>query len=92
MLLDLRRDLAAGGHTDTVWNWGMKAWALGVSRPTRFNLDGRMMAAISNRFMPQRLPGPLAGWTDYRAAPSFARQSFRQLWQEREAQKGERDE
>lgn len=92
MLLDLRRDLVAEGHTETVWNLGMKAWALGVNSPTRFNLGGRMMAAMSNRFMPQRLPGPLAGWTDYRAAPSFARKSFRQLWREREAQKGERDE
>lgn len=92
MLLDLRHDLVEAGLTETGWNWGMKAWAMGAQSPTRFGLGGKMIAAVSNQFTPKNLPGALSGWTDYRAVPSFARKSFRQLWQEREAQKRGQDE
>ncbi|MEZ4642644.1 MAG: LutB/LldF family L-lactate oxidation iron-sulfur protein [Chloroflexota bacterium] len=88
MLLDLRHDLVEMGKGGTVWNAGMKAWALGTKSPTIFNLGGHA-AALARHIMPKSLPGPLKGWTDYRTSPKFAPKSFRQLWQERT---GEADE
>lgn len=84
MLLDLRHELVEQGHKDMVWRVGMKAWAFGNQSPSRFAVGGKMTAAIANRLKPQKLPGPLAGWTKYRTAPTFAPKSFRQLWRERQ--------
>lgn len=84
MLLDLRRDLVEQGYSDAVWRVGMKAWAWGSASPERFVLGGKMAAKASNWLKPKRLPGPLAGWTNYRSAPQFAPKSFHQLWRERQ--------
>jgi L-lactate dehydrogenase complex protein LldF len=81
MLLDLRRDLVARGLGGTVWNLGMKAWALGTKSPAIFDLGGKI-AALARNIMPQSLPGPLKGWTDYRTPPKFAPKPFRQVWRE----------
>lgn len=83
MLLDLRHELVEQGYTDIVWDVGMKAWAFVNQSPRRFAYGGKMTAAIANRLKPQKLPGPLAGWTKFRTAPAFAPKSFRQLWLER---------
>ncbi len=83
MLLDLRRDLVEMGEGGALWDWGMKAWAWGNQSPRLFNLGGKA-AAIGQKLLPKNLPGPLGGWTDYRTAPSFAKKSFHQLWQERQ--------
>jgi L-lactate dehydrogenase complex protein LldF len=83
MLLDLRHDLVEMGEGGTIWNVGMKAWAWGTKSPTIFGLGGKA-AALARNVMPQSLPGPLKGWTDYRRTPQFAPKSFRQLWQERQ--------
>jgi L-lactate dehydrogenase complex protein LldF len=88
MLLDLRHDLVAMGEGDALWNLGMKAWAWGTKSPAIFSLGGRA-AALGRGVMPQKLLGPLGGWTDYRTPPQFAPKSFRQLWQERQ---GDADE
>ncbi|MEZ4518782.1 MAG: LutB/LldF family L-lactate oxidation iron-sulfur protein [Chloroflexota bacterium] len=84
MLLDLRHDLIAQGHTDTVWDLGMKAWAFGNSAPGRFVFGGQAAAGVTRRLHIDALPGPLSGWTEYRAMPEFAPKSFHQLWQERQ--------
>ncbi|MFZ1398103.1 MAG: LutB/LldF family L-lactate oxidation iron-sulfur protein [Candidatus Promineifilaceae bacterium] len=84
MLLDLRHDLVQRGLGDTVWNVGMKAWAYGNRSPSRFVFGGKVAARAANLLKPKSLPGPLGGWTKYRATPKFAPQSFHQLWQERE--------
>ena len=89
MLLDLRHDLVEMGKGSTVWDLGMKAWAIGNQSPTLFNLGGKA-AAISRSLMPKTLPGPLKGWTDYRTPPNFAPKSFRQLWREREEGRDEK--
>jgi L-lactate dehydrogenase complex protein LldF len=82
MLLDLRRDLVAAGHGETLWKWGMKAWAAGNSQPQRFAWGGKIASKLSNHIPLDKLPGPLKGWTDYREPPQFAAQSFRQWWRE----------
>lgn len=84
MLLDLRHDLISQGHGDPVWDVGMKAWALGATSPGRFTAAGAVAARAGRFLKPKQLPGPLAGWTRYRAMPSFAEKSFHQLWRERE--------
>ncbi len=89
MLLDLRHDLVELGHGDSLWNWGMKAWAFGNRSAGRFTWGGKIAVAVTQRFQPQSLPGPLAGWTAHRTTPQFAPKSFHRLWQE---QHGETDE
>lgn len=84
MLLDLRHDLVARGQTDATWDITMKAWAFGNTSPGRFVFGGRVAAAAGRRLRPRDLPGPLKGWTAYRAVPEFASKSFHQLWQERQ--------
>jgi len=87
MLLDLRRDLVESGNSGTSWDIGLKLWAYGMTSPTRFNWGDKAVATLTNIFMPQKLPGPLAGWTKYRTPPTFAKKPFRALW--REGQKEE---
>jgi len=84
MLLDLRHELVQQGQSDTVWNLGMKAWAFGNRSPGRFVFGGKAAAKVTNLLKPKALPGPLGGWTRYRATPKFAPKSFHQLWQERQ--------
>ena len=84
MLLDLRHELVQRGLSDTIWNVGMKAWAFGNGSSGRFVFGGKVAARATNLLQPKSLPGPLGGWTKYRATPKFARKSFHQLWQERE--------
>jgi L-lactate dehydrogenase complex protein LldF len=88
MLLDLRRDLVEMGESEFIWDMGIKGWALGMQSDWIFSMLGQA-ASLGQNLMPENLPGPLRGWTDYRSPPKFARKSFRKLWKE---QQGERDE
>ena len=92
MLLELRHDLVEQGYTSKVWDLGMRAWAFGNSSPARFGLGGRAASLATRHFSPKSMPGPLSGWTDYRTTPSFAPHSFRELWQERQAEGDDGDE
>ena len=83
MLLDLRYDLVRLGLTGRDWDLGMKAFAFGGSSPRLFSWGGKAAGFASNKLKLDSLPGPLQGWTDYRATPSFSAKSFRQLWAER---------
>ena len=80
MLLDLRHDLVEQGRGGLIWRMGMKAFAFGAKSPRRFAWGGKLARTGARWF--KRLPGPLAGWTNYRTIPRFARRSFRELWQE----------
>jgi L-lactate dehydrogenase complex protein LldF len=91
MLLDLRRDLVQSGQSTASWNVGLKLWAYGMTSPTRFNWGDKAVSTITNIFMPQKLPGPLAGWTKYRTPPTFARKPFRVLWRERQKEESDQD-
>jgi L-lactate dehydrogenase complex protein LldF len=83
MLLDLRRDLVDMGERNVVWDLGIKLWAMGMRSERIFTLLGKA-ASLGQNLMPKKLPGPLSGWTDYRSPPTFAKQSFHQLWKERQ--------
>ena len=81
MLLDLRYDLVKHGHSDKLWDTGIKMWSFGNQSPMRFELGAKaarlgQRVGIANRF--------LGNWTKYRDFPDFAPKSFRQLWRERQ--------
>lgn len=81
MLLDLRHDLVKQGHTDRLWDTGIKMWSFGNQSSMRFELGGKaarigQKVGVTNRF--------LRNWTKYRDFPDFAPKSFRQLWRERQ--------
>jgi L-lactate dehydrogenase complex protein LldF len=82
MLLDLRYDLVRMGYSSLDWNLGMKAYAFGGASPRLFSWGGKTAEFAINTIKLNSLPGPLAGWTNYRSMPSFAPKSFRQLWDE----------
>jgi L-lactate dehydrogenase complex protein LldF len=86
MLLDLRRDLVDSRQSESIWSLGMQAWALGTRSPLIYRLGGKVAAFATNSLHIKRMPGPLAGWTNYRTTPKFARQSFRALWAKRKKQ------
>jgi L-lactate dehydrogenase complex protein LldF len=92
MLLDLRRDLVEGGHTDKIWNVGLKLWAYGTSSPGRFEMGSKAAAMATAVFQPHNLPGPLGGWTKYRGVPSFSKHSFHARWRERQKELDDADE
>ncbi|UCC50787.1 MAG: iron-sulfur cluster-binding protein [Anaerolineaceae bacterium] len=92
MLLDLRRDLVESRQSASSWNIGLKLWAYGMTSPTRYALGDKAIATITSAYMPRNLPGPLSGWTKYRAAPKFDKKPFRDRWRERQNQEEDTDE
>jgi L-lactate dehydrogenase complex protein LldF len=84
MLLDLRHELVESGHTDRLWDWGLRMWALGARSPAIFQLGGKAAAIATRNLSLNDLPGVLGGWTKYRTAPRFASQPFRALWEKRQ--------
>lgn len=82
MLLDLRRDLVAEGHTDRGWEAGMRMWRMGNVNPSLYR-SGGTMARLARQWFPNQTPGALMGWMKYRDFPDFAPQSFHQQWKSR---------
>lgn len=83
MLLDLRRDLYEDREVSAALRLGFKLWAIGNQSPRMFELGGRISRIVLGKSSPDRLPGPLGGWTKYRTFPPFAEQPFRRQWRER---------
>jgi L-lactate dehydrogenase complex protein LldF len=89
MLLDLRHDLVREGHSQIMWDTGIKGWAITHRSPRLYRMAGKA-ARLGSKLTGDRLPGPLGGWTKYRDFPGFAPKSFHDLWQER--QKGKHND
>ncbi|MBI1882222.1 MAG: lactate utilization protein [Chloroflexi bacterium] len=86
MLLRLRDDLAKAGKTPTWLKLGLRLYSFAVVRPGLYRLGSRL-SQIGSRLLAKngwidKLPGPLAAWTDYRDFPAFAPKSFSQRWRE----------
>lgn len=86
MLLDLRHDLVENGHTDTLFDVGLRGWRTAMTSPARYQAAGAA-ARIGQKVTGNRLPGVLGNWQKYRDFPDFAPKTFRQMWRER--QKGQ---
>ncbi|MEO0562995.1 MAG: LutB/LldF family L-lactate oxidation iron-sulfur protein [Chloroflexota bacterium] len=86
MLLDLRRDLVENGHSETVYDVGIKLWGVGMSNPLFYGLGGRA-AKIGQKLTGNNLPPPVSNWQHHRDFPEFAPKPFREVWKER-AQNG----
>jgi len=87
MLLAVRGQQVAEGHSPVWLRWGMKAWAWAMATPARYRLAQRF-AAIGTRLIAREgvlhaLPPPLNAWTQRRDFPVFAREPFRTRWKRR---------
>lgn len=83
MLLDLRHDLYVRGEVEGSLRLGLKLWAIANRSPGLFEMGGRLARVFLGLIPPDRVPGPLSGWTKYRSLPSFADQPFRRQWRQR---------
>ena len=88
MLLKLRSESV---ERDEAPNWlrlGLRGYAWAATRPKMFRMAGRM-GSIAQKFTPRsqgwttKMPGPLSGWTDSRALPPLAKQSFSERWEQK---------
>ncbi len=89
MLLKLRADAVEQGFAPTWLRTGLRLFAWAAIHPGLFRWGGRF-ARLGQRLAPRtamgwtrRLPGPLAGWTDARAFPPLAGESFSQRWEKK---------
>jgi L-lactate dehydrogenase complex protein LldF len=84
LLLRTRALHHAAGGGERVWNWLLAGWAWAMAGPHRYALAQRLafwgQTLLRGLGLGRRLPGPLAGWTDFREPPRFARETFRQRW------------
>ncbi|MFM9278315.1 LutB/LldF family L-lactate oxidation iron-sulfur protein [Paenibacillus jiagnxiensis] len=88
MLVYLRRRKVESGHGNRLEGIGMKGFAAVVANSKRFSTAVRMGQLGQKPLIREggiflKL-GPLKGWNNYRVAPSLAKQSFRQRWEELE--------
>ncbi len=87
LLLTLRDKGHRAGKSPVWLTMGMQSYRILAQRPTLFRWSLRA-GSIVTRTLAQngwikRVPPPFAGWTDYRAFPSFAKKSFHQQWKKR---------
>lgn len=89
LLLDLRSDQVAAGETAFFDRAAIRTFTQSMRSQTSYENAGKLAALGTNvlagmaggnlKFMPP----PLAGWTQSRNFPPFAKQSFRELWRQR---------
>ena len=89
MLLKLRADSVDAGLAPGWLHNGLKAYTRAAKHPTLFKV-GRKMAAQAQKLTPRtdagwikKLPAPLSAWTDSRAFPPVAPESFSERWQKK---------
>lgn len=93
LLLDLRADQVEAGEAPLFDRVAMQGFVQTMKSRARYESAGKVASLSSNvlaafsggnlKFMPP----PLSGWTQSRDFPPFARRSFRELWQERQARR-----
>jgi len=89
MLLKLRAESVDAGLAPIWIKQGLKAYTQAAKHPTLFKI-GRKMAAKAQRLAPRtaegwlkKLPPPFSAWTDSRAFPPLADQSFSERWKKK---------
>ena len=84
MLLKLRQDVDEIGGNPAWLKAGISSFAFAAQRPALFhmggNLSGRATQILAKEDWINKLPGPLASWTNSRDFPAFAKKSFRDRW------------
>jgi L-lactate dehydrogenase complex protein LldF len=95
MLLKLRADSVDAGLAPKWLHDGLKLYAKAAKHPLLFNM-GRKMAAKAQRAAPRtpegwlkELPPPLSPWTDSRAFPPLADESFLERWRKRKSRQSD---
>ncbi|MCB0186666.1 MAG: lactate utilization protein, partial [Caldilineaceae bacterium] len=89
LLLDLRGDQVATGDTTLFDRAAMRTFVDTMKSRSRYESVGKIVAVSSALLAGMSggnikfMPPPLAGWTESRDFPPFARKSFRELWRER---------
>jgi L-lactate dehydrogenase complex protein LldF len=86
MLLKLRNEATKAGKTPTWLRLGLRLYSFAVVRPWLYRLGGQLSRTgaglLAKNGWINKLPGPLAAWTDHRDFPAFAPKSFSQRWRE----------
>ncbi len=98
MLLKLRADSVDAGLAPTWLHEGLKMFARMAQHPQLFRL-GRKTAAKAMRLAPRtaegwikELPPPLSAWTESRAFPPLADESFTERWQKKKKARSRKQE
>jgi len=87
LLLRLRADAVADGHTEPLERAVMTGWKTTMLNPRLYRAGGWLAARatrlIGRKGRIRRLPPPLSAWTRRRDFPAFAPKSFQELWEAR---------
>jgi L-lactate dehydrogenase complex protein LldF len=91
ILIHLRRKVVEGGGAPLSERIGMKAAGFAFSDGVRLEMAEKFARLAQWPFEHdgklRNLPGILAGWTKYRDMSAIPRESFREWWAKREANK-----
>jgi L-lactate dehydrogenase complex protein LldF len=93
LLLDLRAEQIAEGEGAWFDGAAIRAFVETMKARSRYELAGKFASVGSNLLAGlsggniKSMPPPFSAWTQSRNFPPFAKKSFRQRWQEREAKK-----
>jgi L-lactate dehydrogenase complex protein LldF len=95
LLLDLRADQVEEGEAAWFDRAAMQGFVQTMQSRFRYESAGKMASLGSNLLAGftggnlKWMPPPLSAWTQSRNFPPFAKRSFRDLWQERQARRKE---
>lgn len=88
MLLDLRREAEAGHQVSQGERLAFGVMAAVLESPPLYRLAARLGRVLQRPFLRagrlRRLPGPFAGWTQFRDLPPVAAKPFHVRWKELE--------
>ena len=96
MLLKLRSDSVERDESPAWLRLGLRGFAWAATHPRFFRMGGRM-GSLAQKLTPRsqgwttKMPPPLSGWTDSRAFPPLAKQSFSERWENENGRPGNRE-